>query len=148
MYKMVAGVHFERAIELASRVRSDKPLVPTWWGMPDEYELTMPVTPPTVDDLLGAIGADNFAGKSHHVLSGLHLQLGRLRQAEEHMDAANATGIATGHSFIELGKRYEATGQHTDAARAFLKAVGPEAGSVLPAKRALQNLHRALLDWR
>ncbi len=145
-YEMEAIRELHLAIELAPKVALDQPLIDAAWVVPDPYELAMPLMTPTVEDLLVALGADNFDGKAHNVLSYLHLDRGELNEAERHMDSAAGTGLTIVYGYSDLGERYEANGQYADAARAYLKALTQNRGVAGPVTKVLENLRRALLD--
>jgi hypothetical protein len=76
---------------------------------------------PRVGDLLVALGADNFVGKAHHLLFGLEMDRGELRQAEEHLDLAAATGVAPLFGYADLAEAYTVQEQPADALRAMRK---------------------------
>ena len=62
-------------------------------------------------DLLLAMGADNFVGKAHNLLFGLHLDRGELLAAELDLDAAVATGIAPLYGYQDLAEAYVTANQ-------------------------------------
>ena len=76
---------------------------------------------PCVDDLLTALGADNFAGKAHHLLFGLHLDRAELVEAEQNLDMAAATGLATLDGYRDLAETYLAMRREADGLRAIKK---------------------------
>jgi hypothetical protein len=118
VYEMLARTELEMAIARAGEVRLDQPLFRL---EPGEEEA---VVMPRVGDLLVAIGADNFAGKAHHLLFGLCLDRGELIAAEVHLDAAVATGVAPLYGYQDLGNTYLALDRHADALRAAEKDLG------------------------
>lgn len=144
MYELAAIQAFERATERAHHLRLDLPLVSADWMTPENGDSFMPLEAPCVGDLLEAIGAERFLGKSHWVLGEMYVERGALDHAEEHLDAARAEQIATGIPFRKLARAYEGAGRHSDAARAYMKAMSPEAGVVGPAEKALENFRKAL----
>jgi tetratricopeptide (TPR) repeat protein len=144
MYQYAAMVHLHRAIELAENVNLVEPLVPTTWGLEGDTP-TMPVVSPTVGDLLAYIGADNFAGKSHNILGDMYLQRDALDQAEEHMDAANATGLRIVRGYRDLGEKYSRDGRHEDAVRAYTKAMKQGEGISVPIQEIIRNLRSTML---
>ncbi len=146
LYKMAAVAHLERAVELAPYVEPLQPLVPVQWGVPQPYELAMPVVPPTVGDLLTSIGADRFEAKAHNVLSYLYLERGLLEEAEQHMDDAARGGLSNVNVYSDLGAKYEQEGRHTDAARAYAKQMAHGRGLSLPAQRMIENLRKAVIE--
>lgn len=144
MYELAAIQAFERSIEWAHHLRRDFPLVPADWTIPDDFDSVMPLAAPCVGDLLQVIGTDQFLGKSHWVLGEMYVERWALEHAEDHLDAARAEQIPTGVAFRKLARAYEDAGRHSDAARAYLKAMSPDAGVVGPAERALENFRKAL----
>lgn len=137
MYQLTAMMELEEAIRLAPDVWTDEPLVPADW--PSRAALA-----PTVGDLLLAASANNFEAKAHNMLSYLYLERGSLETAEGHMDSAAAGGLkVVGYS--DLGETYANAGQHTDAARAYVKAMKHSPSKVEPARQAWDNLREA---WR
>jgi tetratricopeptide (TPR) repeat protein len=143
MYQYAAMVHLHRAIDLGENVDLSQPLVPMDWGVDGEIP-TMPVVAPTVGDLLVHIGADNFVGKSHNILGDMYLQRDALDQAEEHMDAANATGLRIMRGYRELGEKYSRDGRPEDAIRAYTKAMTQGEGISVPIQEIIRNLRSAL----
>jgi len=144
MYEYSAMVHLHRAIELEARVDLSQPLVPLDWQVFEGDTPCMPVVPPTVGDLLVHIGADNFVGKSHNILGDMYLQRDALEQAEEHMDAANATGLRIVGGYRELGERYSRDGRYEAAVRAYTKAMTQGEGIAVPIQEIIRNLRRAM----
>lgn len=138
MYQLTAMMELEEAIKLASDLRTDEPLVPADW--PTRVALA-----PTVGDLLLATSANNFEAKAHNMLSYLHLDRGSLETAEGHMDSAAAGGLNV-VGYADLGEKYANAGQHTDAARAYVKAMKYSSHKVEPARRAWDNLRDAWQD--
>ncbi len=137
MYQLAAMTELEEAIKLAPDVWADAPLVPTDWP-------TRAALAPTVGDLLLATSANNFEAKAHNMLSYLYLERGSLETAEGHMDSAAAGGLKA-IGYADLGEKYAEAGQHTDAARAFVKAMKHTPNKVDPARKAWDNLRDA---WR
>jgi hypothetical protein len=86
-----------------------------------DAEIDEIVVVPRVNDLLVALGADNLAGKAHHLLFGLHLSRGELTDAEFHLQEAVLTGIAPLYGSRDLGEAYLGGGADADAARLALK---------------------------
>jgi tetratricopeptide (TPR) repeat protein len=135
MYQLTAMMELEEAIKLAPDVWLDEPLVPTDWP-------TRAALAPTVGDLLLAVSANQFEAKAHNMLSYLYLERGSLETAEGHMDSAAAGGLkVVGYS--DLGERYAEAGQHTDATRAYVKAMKHTVNKVAPARKAWENLRDA-----
>jgi hypothetical protein len=99
--------------------------------------------PPMVHDLVEAIGADNFVGKSHNMLGHLYLDRGWLEQSEGHMDQAAATGLSILYGYQDLGDRYGLEGRHLDACRSYLKQLAQGGPIVGPATKFLDNLRKA-----
>ncbi len=170
LYRLGAIHEFERVVELAKDVNLEQPLVPPvvfagvpmiepigtgvanpmWVSQPGGdyieplYRTPMPLEPPTVSDLLAAVGADDFEGKAHNLLAPLYLGRGLLQQAEEHMDAAVALDMNVLDGYGKLADRYEARGQYGDAFRANLKAIGGADGIVGPAQKAFDAFRKSL----
>lgn len=144
MYEYSAMVHLQRAIELGASVDLSQPLVPLDWRVADGDTPCMPVVPPTVGDLLARIGAENFVGKSHNILGDMYLQRNALQQAEEHMDAANATGIRILTGYRELGEKYSRDGRYEDAIRVYTKAMKQGNGIAVPIQQIIRNLRAAM----
>jgi hypothetical protein len=113
--RVLARRQLEMAIARAGEVRLDERLVIGEPGMEEE------LVAPRVGDLLVALEANNFAGKAHHLLYGLEMDRGQLRQAEEHLDQAVATGIAPLFGYGDLAEGYLALEQPADALRATQK---------------------------
>jgi tetratricopeptide (TPR) repeat protein len=137
MYQLTATMELEAAIKLAPHLGADQPLVPADW--PTRAALT-----PTVGDLLLAVSADNFAAKAHNMLSYLYLERGLLETAEGHMDSASQGGLKV-VGYADLGEKYAEAGLHTDAARAYVKAMKHSPNKLEPARQAWDNLRDA---WR
>lgn len=135
MYQLSATMELEEAIKLAPDVWADQPLVPPDWP-------TRAALAPTVGDLLLAVSADNFEAKAHNMLSYLYLERGLLETAEGHMDSA-ATGGLKVIGYPDLGEKYAEAGQHTDAARAYVKAMKYSPDKLEPARKAWDNLRDA-----
>jgi hypothetical protein len=98
--EMRAIRELEDAIYRAVAIRLDERLLATDMNMEEAFIV------PCVGDLLTAIGADNFAGKAHNLLFGLHLDRGELLAAELHLDAAVATGVAALYGYQDLAEAY------------------------------------------
>jgi hypothetical protein len=113
--RVLARRQLEMAITRAGEIRLDERLV---IGEPGIEEA---IVVPRVGDLLVALDAMNFVGKAHHTLFALELDRGQLRQAEEHLDQAVATGIAPLFGYGDLAEAYLALEQPTDAMRATQK---------------------------
>jgi hypothetical protein len=110
--RALARKQLELAIGRANEILLDERLVTGPPGMEET------VLAPCVGDLLVALEANNFVGKAHHLLFGLDLDRGDLRQAEEHLDLAVATGIAPLYGYADLAETYTAQEQPADAVRA------------------------------
>lgn len=144
MYKLAAIAELERTLELAPYLQRDQILIAPGWE--DMESQSIPRLPAIVDDVLVAIGADNFEGKAHNMLGELALGRDWLAQAEYHMDAAADSGLSIVYGYQDLADRYEAEGQYLDAFRACLKQVA-HGGEVLePSRQAYENLRKSLLD--
>ncbi len=136
--RVLARRQLEMAIFRAGEIRLDERLVTGQPGMEEEFVV------PRVGDLLVALDANNFIGKAHHTLFALELDRGQLRQAEEHLDQAVATGIAPLFGYGDLAEVYLAQEQPADALRATQKDMAAnypllwEAGQEM--KAALQQV--------
>jgi tetratricopeptide (TPR) repeat protein len=139
MYKLAAINELQAALTHAADVHADMPLVQA--GAPTEAALL-----PTVGDLLLAIGADRFEGKAHNVLSSLYLENGQLDAAEGHLDAAYDLGMTIVFGYADLGESYRADGRHSDATRAFAKAIARQPNTAVPAAKTLRSLRDAIRD--
>jgi Flp pilus assembly protein TadD len=148
MYEWVAMVEFTRAIELAGNVALDQPLVATarWGG--HQLVPENPEAAPHVGDLLAALGADNFAGKAHNTLGSMLIERGALERAEQHLDAAAATGLTIVHGYADLGAAREAAGEHQEAVRAYMKAAAHGDRSPQTTHGVLENFGKALFNSR
>jgi tetratricopeptide (TPR) repeat protein len=144
MYQLAAIAELEKTLELAPYLQRDQMLIAPEWG--DMESQAIPRLPAIVDDVLRAIGADNFEGKAHNMLGELSLQRDWLVKAESHMDAAAQSGLSIVYGYEDLADRYEAEGQHLDAFRVCLKQVAQGGEIVEPARRAYENLRKSLLD--
>ncbi len=148
MYEWVAMVEFKRAIELASNVPLDQPLVATSPFGGDTLESEKPEAAPNVGDLLAALGADNFAGKAHHTLGSMLVLRGALKSAEQHLDEAAASGLTIVHGYSDLGAAFAVEGEHHDAVRAYMKAVANGDRSPQTTHGVLENFGKALFNLR
>lgn len=144
MYQLAAMTELERALEMAPFLQGDAVLISL-----DAYGMetaSLRLMPATINDLLLAIGADNFAGKSHNMLGTLCLERGWLEQAESHMDLAAESGLAIVFGYRDLAERFELEGRHMDSVRNYLKAMA-QGGEVLDTSgKVLQSFRKALLD--
>jgi tetratricopeptide (TPR) repeat protein len=145
-YELDAIHEFERALELASILDADAPLVPIHSVVRVPYPLTDPVAPPAVRDLLDALWADNFEGKAHGLLVYLCLDHGRTEEAEYHVEEAAARGVPVPYGYRLVGEQYEEYGRSTDALRAYLKAMNQGDGLATPGATAVDNLRKAFDD--
>jgi hypothetical protein len=142
--RVLARRQLELAIARAGEIRLDERLVMGEPGMEEE------LVAPRVGDLLVALGANNFAGKAHHLLYGMEMDRGQLRQAEEHLDQAVATGIAPLFGYGDLAEGYLTRQQPADALRVTQKDMAAnypllwEAGREM--KAALERIWEGW-DW-
>lgn len=111
MYELAALMEFNAAVLHAPDVQLGQPLVPGARGNPQ----------PLVGDLLAAIGADNFAGKAHHMLGALYMNRGQLTEAETHLDEAVKTGVNIVFGYEDLGTLHELQGDNAAAGRLYGK---------------------------
>jgi tetratricopeptide (TPR) repeat protein len=139
MFKLAAINELKAAIAHAQDIHEDTPLVSV--DSPTEAALL-----PTVGDLLSATGSTCFDGKAHNMLSALHLEYGQAAAAEEHLDAAHHAGITIIFGYTDLGEHYQAVGRHSDATRAFAKAIARQPGAAKSTIRALENVRDALRE--
>jgi hypothetical protein len=109
--RVLARRQFELAIARAGEIRLDERLVIGEPGMEEEFVV------PRVGDLLVALEANNFVGKAHHMLFAMEMDRGQLRQAEEHLDQAVATGITPLFGYGDLAEGYLALERPADALR-------------------------------
>ena len=142
-YELEAIGHLETAIEHATHVDFGAPLVPIRWVVPVPYPMTERLAPPTVDDLLASLGADNIAGKAHGMLAQLYLDRSRPDEAEHHTDQAHSCGIAVPYGYRQVGELYEEQGRSTDAFRAYTKAMQHGDRLAKPGAKAFENLRNA-----
>jgi tetratricopeptide (TPR) repeat protein len=105
VFEMLAIRELQDAIFRAAALRPDERLLPTDMNMEETFIV------PCVADLLLAMGADNFVGKAHNQLFGLHLDRGELLAAELDLDAAVATGIAPLYGYQDLAEAYATANQ-------------------------------------
>lgn len=144
MYELAAMTSLQRAIDMSSYLEQNRLLI---GSESDAYqESSMSQMPPMVYDLLVAIGADNFEGKAHNLLSYLCLDRGWLEEAERHMDEAAETGLPILYGYSDLGNRYELAGRNLDASRSYLKQLGHGGSVIEPAGKVYSNLRKALID--
>jgi hypothetical protein len=108
LYRLLAIRELETAIYQAGEVRVDEPLIHT------DPLVEQDLIVPTVGNLIRALGAENFAGKAHHVLFGLRLDQGELAIAESHLDFAAARGVAALQGYRDLGEAYLLAGQNDE----------------------------------
>jgi tetratricopeptide (TPR) repeat protein len=139
MYRLAARMDFEEALEAAGTVAFDEPLC------------TVQIHPalglePTVRDLLISVRAEDFEGKTHHMLSYLLLEDGVAREAEEHLDQAAALGQSIVFGYQDLGALYEEQHEHLDAVRAYAKALKQGSPLARPMTKILQNLRQAVVE--
>jgi tetratricopeptide (TPR) repeat protein len=133
-YELEAINEFESAIEYASAIDLAAPLVPVRWVATVPYPMTELLAPPTVENLLRALDAENFVGKAHGLLAQLYLDRKSPQEAEHHVEQAGAHGILVPYGFRLVGELYEAQGRSTDAYRAYRKAM--QSGDTMAAPRA------------
>jgi tetratricopeptide (TPR) repeat protein len=145
LYELAAMMALELSVTHAKEVCSDEPLVPEQWAQTPDFEVTMPLATPLVQDVLEACGIEQYEGRAQLVLAELHRQRGSLTHAEEHLDQAAKLGIPTGAAYRTLGDAYEEEGLSAEAARAYLKAMSHGREVAAPALKALENLRDALL---
>jgi tetratricopeptide (TPR) repeat protein len=140
MYELVAMQEFGAAIANAPYLDRGTVL------MLHNQMATLTLIPVTANDLMVALGCDQFEGQAHNVLGAMFLERGAYDAAEEHMDAAADAGLAVVFGYADLGAAYERQGRHADAARAYLKGMENDPGIVRPMQKVLENFGKALLD--
>lgn len=140
-YELAAMNELEKTIQLARYVDPYQPLI---WGrgVPDVD------SSPRVGDLLVALGAADFEANAHNVLGDQYLVRGMLEQAEDHMDAAAALGVHIVYGYRDLGRAYEDELRHLDAARVYVKSMKQGSDYIVPTKRFLENLRKAIVSGR
>lgn len=136
-FQTLAANDLMAAIAQAPTVRLDERLLDV--GQTIEENVIVPC----VGDLLTALGADNFAGRAHHMLFGLLLDQGRLIEAEVNLDAAAATGIATLHGYRDLADNYLQMDRHGDAMRTLKKELQVNHPEVVRAWEGLEEMTKA-----
>ena len=77
----------------------------------------------TVVDLMKSLGEENYVGNAHVQLGDLLVGQHRLLEAEEDYDKAQLSGVNVSDRFVDLGKRFESTGQSREASRVYVKAL-------------------------
>jgi tetratricopeptide (TPR) repeat protein len=117
IYELSATLEFERAIQYAPYLRLDEPLLPHGNRTATELE-------PAVGDLLSAVGAENFEGKAHHILSCLFRDRGGLELSEHHLDEACKHSINPLDGYQRLADEYRSRGRYSDADRVQRKRGG------------------------
>lgn len=129
-------VRYANDVELGIPLAAASPIVTVPYPAPD------PVAAPQVQDLIHALGGDNYVGKAHGLLAHLYIDRGLPVQAEEHTDGALSFGIAVPYGYRWIGRLYEEQGRSKDALRVFTKAT--KGGDVLaaPGSTPEENLQR------
>jgi len=120
------------AVDLGPVREVDRPLLNVAWVLPSVHSLEMPLTVPTVEDLMDAMGAANWATDAHWRLGNLLLAKGSLLEAEKHWDEAADHGMDLRLEYRELSRRHRAAGNGLDAVRCKLKSIrfgGPYLGT-------------------
>lgn len=139
MFRMVAAVELERAIERSGELEVELPLIPSSWT-------AEPALVPTVRDVLVALGAERYVGRAHYTLGSLMAERGQPELAEGHLDAARHEGVRVLLGYEEVARLYEGTGRHFEAARAQAKQLGTGSGGTGTVLRMMGNLERAVRD--
>lgn len=122
-----------QALDLAPVRGGDESLLTARWVLPAAHSLEMPLTVPTVGELMAALGAEHWQADAHWRLGNLLLAKNSLAEAEHHWDEAADLGMSLRLEYRELARRYRAAGQGLDAVRAKLKSVrfgGPYLGDL------------------
>ncbi len=141
MYKLAALEELTMAVELSSLTPLHRSLLPI-----DDSWISNPAAAfePTVQDLLMAIGIEEYVDHSHVLLGALKLEKGLGRQAERHFDEAASHGYLVTSWYRRLGDAYVEQGQYRDAARVYLKDVR-ESPAVAPVSRVFEAVRKGLL---
>lgn len=142
-YELEAMESLGLAIRYAPDLDYHAPLVPVSWVVHALHPEIGPDAPPTVAELLDALGADNFVGKAHGLLAQLCLDHGRPDEAELHTDEADSHEISVPYGYRQVGELYEEQGRSTDAFRAYMKAMKQGDGLAKPGAKAFENLRKA-----
>jgi len=141
MHRLMAVAELERAIDRAPTLERYVTLLPPiWTATPEDC--------PQVDDLLRALGADNFELQAHHMLGDLFLEDGRLELAERHLDVVATEGQQPVFGYDEIATEYVELGRHLDAARAYAKAVHFGTQDATHAAHMFQQLRATIRDLR
>lgn len=140
MYELVAMHEFQNAIDNAAHL--DRAMV---LAMPD-HRVPTTLAPVTVNDVMLALGCEQFEGQAHNMLGVMFLDRGNTEGAEEHMDAAKDAGLTVVFGYRDLGATYERDGRYGDAARAYLKSIENDPGLAIPMRKILENFGKALLE--
>lgn len=139
MFKLAAINELLAAIAHAEDIHADTALVNV--ASPTEAALL-----PTVGDFLAATGSSEFVGKAHNILSALYLENDQPEMCEKHLDATYNAGLTIVFGYTDLGNYYQSHGRHSDAARAFAKAVARQPGAARSAIRTFGNFRDAIGD--
>lgn len=143
--KHSAVEHLKIAVERASLIRFEAPLVEDSWVVPIPYETTMPMVSATVFDLLTALRAEAFDANASDIVGRIYLLDGELADAEDWMDRASDLGVQV-LGYRKLSDAYSHRGLHLDAMRAELKSLKNGEGPVTPVVRAFEDLVNAIID--
>jgi tetratricopeptide (TPR) repeat protein len=136
-YELEAIIEFVTALELAGNLDLESPLVPWDSVVYVPHPLPDVGPPPTIEDLLRVLGADNFEGKANGMLAYLYLDHHRPDEAELHTDSAIEHGIPVPYGYRLIGEQYEELGRNADAYRVYMKAVNEGDGMARPLAAAL-----------
>jgi hypothetical protein len=115
LYEASAIMELQWAIARAHEIRLDEPLIET------DMQLEETVFVPRTVNLLAAIGGENFAGRAHHTLFGVHLRRGELEVAEQHLDQTAQSGTDVLYGYRDLAEAYLIQERHAEAVRALGK---------------------------
>lgn len=118
-----AAVELLHAVDRAPIRDYDRALLNVSWVLPNVHSLEMPLTVPTIDNLVDALGVSGWEADAHWRLGNLMLAKDSLAEAENHWDAATERGIKLRLEYRELAKRHRADGNPMDAIRCKLKSM-------------------------
>lgn len=120
-----------RAVDCSPVRDVDRSLLNVAWVLPDAHSLEMPLTVPTIDELMTAMGAGDWEVDAHWRLGTLLMAKDSLAEAEDHWDRAAEMGMNLRLEYRALSDRYRADGDSLDAVRCKLKSMrfgGPYLG--------------------
>ena len=120
-----------RALDCSPVRDVNRSLLNVAWVLPDAHSLEMPLTVPTIDELMSAMGAGHWEADAHWRLGALLMAKNSLAEAEDHWDRAAEMGMNLRLEYRALSERHRASGESLDAVRCKLKSMrfgGPYLG--------------------